>query len=178
MSSSSSRRFGLVFQQERLAFQHCPRPGFDGYAGPAGQPECVDQALHAPLVDPVIDRLARYPADPRCRSWPACEPDRRCNEVRPADLGFFHCCAALFFAGACGGWAANASNLLTPKSVSFERRVLPYTSNHPGNKLPLVAVYWRLEGSQVASLRVDTKARQSYLTSRLKEVQIGHENYA
>ena len=67
MSSSSSRRFGLVFQQERLAFQHCPRPGFDGYAGPAGQPECVDQALHAPLVDPVIDRLARYPADGHSR---------------------------------------------------------------------------------------------------------------
>ena len=28
------------------------------------------------------------------------------------------------------------------------------------------------------SLRVDTNAEQSYLTSRLKEVQTGHENHA
>jgi hypothetical protein len=28
------------------------------------------------------------------------------------------------------------------------------------------------------SFRVDIEARQSYLTSRLKEVQIGHENHA
>ena len=31
---------------------------------------------------------------------------------------------------------------------------------------------------RLMSLRVDTEAKQSYLTSRPKEVQIGHENYA
>ena len=45
------------------------------------RPERVDQALHAPFVDPVIDGLARYPADGRCRSRSACQPDRRRDEV-------------------------------------------------------------------------------------------------
>jgi hypothetical protein len=37
------------------------------------------------------------------------------------------------------------------------------------------AIFQRLK---LMSFRVDIKARQSYLTSRLKEVQIGHENHA
>jgi hypothetical protein len=37
------------------------------------------------------------------------------------------------------------------------------------------AIFQRLK---LMSFRVEIKARQSYLTSSLKEVQIGHENHA
>jgi hypothetical protein len=49
-------------------FNIVPGQVFDRHAGGARQPERVDQALHAPLVDPVIDGLARCPADADCRS--------------------------------------------------------------------------------------------------------------
>ena len=75
----------MVFEQGGELLNIVPAQVFDCHAGGAREPERVDQALHAPLVDPVIDGLARHPTNGRCRTWPACQPDRRCNEIRLAD---------------------------------------------------------------------------------------------
>ena len=51
-------RFGRGIRTGRPAFRRHPRRVFDRHAEARGEPESVDQALHAPLVDPVIDGLA------------------------------------------------------------------------------------------------------------------------
>ena len=43
------------FEQGRPAFQHRPGQVFYRHAGGAREPKRVGQALHAPLVDPIID---------------------------------------------------------------------------------------------------------------------------
>jgi hypothetical protein len=62
-------------------FDVIPSQVFDRDARGARQPERVDQALHAPFIDPVIDGLARYSADGRRRTRSAGQSDRRCNEI-------------------------------------------------------------------------------------------------
>ena len=89
MTSSSPGALGVVFERERRAFQHRPRPGFQSVR----RTERVDQALHAPLVDPVIGGLPRYPAIRTASSRNVmispihgCSPDSK-SRAKPAGAG-------------------------------------------------------------------------------------------
>ena len=184
MMSSSPALWARCLNGGGQLFNIVPGQVFDRHAGGARQPERVDQALHAPLVDPVIDGLARYPADGRCRTRPACQPDRRSNEIGLAYPGSPHGCSPLVFLHV-STFRRRSGRLQTGKSqesdrtVCYERHTL--LQNHGRRKTINAGQLWELCGIlrlRLMSLRVDTKAKQSYLTSRLKEVQIGHENHA